>query len=53
MGYKEVKGPLNHTDSKEKLAGFQPFVLDLTEMPHLLLHNAACYLITGATDITL
>lgn len=53
VNYKETKGPLNHSASEGKHAGFVQFVLDLAKKPHLLLHNTGCFLISGAIDIAL
>lgn len=53
MSYKEMKRPVHHADSEEKYTGFLQFALDLVERPHLLLPKTACYLISGAVDVTL
>lgn len=53
MSYKEMKGPLCYSDSKEKNIGFLQFVLILMERPRLLLHNTACYLMSDAIDTAL
>lgn len=50
---KEMKGPLNHSDSEEKRSVFVQFALDLAQKLDLLLHSTGCSLITGAIDITL
>lgn len=52
MGYKEVKGPLNHSDSEETVLVFVQFALDLAEKPDLLLHSIGCSWMTGAIGIT-
>ena len=52
MGYKEVKGPLNDSDSEESVLVFVQFVLDLAEKPDLFLHSIGCSQMTGAIGIT-